>query len=61
MFSYANKAKLSEQDLREIFGKYKMLDFAAFEHKENAMKHATINDTGWVIRVKSKFLILIEK
>ena len=62
MFSYANKAKLSEYDLREIFGQYNILDFAAFDHKENAMKHATINDAWLGDQSKNQeFLILIEK
>ena len=62
LFSYANKAKLSEKDLREIFGAYQILDFAVFEHKENAMKHATIND-AWLgdQRKNQEFLILVEK
>ena len=62
MFSYANKAKLSERDLREIFGQYKILDFAAFDHKENAMRHATVNSDWLGDQGKNQeFLILIEK
>ncbi len=62
MFSYANKAKLSEQDLREIFSPYTLLDFAAFDHKENAMRHATVNSDWLGDQGKNKeFLILIEK
>ena len=62
MFSYANKAKLSERDLREIFGQYKLIDFAAFDHKENAMRHATVNSDWLGDQGKNQeFLILIEK
>lgn len=62
LFSYANKAKLSEKDLREIFGEYKILDFAAFDHKENAMKHSTINSEWLGDQSKNQeFLILVEK
>lgn len=62
LFSYANKAKLSEQDLRKIFGEYKIHEFAIFDHKENAMKHATIN-ADWLGDQKpnKEFLILVEK
>lgn len=62
MFSYANKAKLAERDLREIFGRYKILNFAAFDHKENAMRHATVNSDWLGDQGKNQeFLILIEK
>ena len=47
MFSYSNKGKLTEEDLREIFKPYTVLEFAAFDHKENAMRHSTIND-NWL-------------
>ena len=62
LFSYANKAKLSEHDLRTIFGQYRILDFAVFNHKENAMKHSTIN-SDWLGDQKKnqEFLVLIEK
>ena len=62
LFSYANKSKLSENDLRSIFEEYTILDFAAFDHKENAMKHSTIN-AAWLgdQRRNQEFLILIEK
>lgn len=62
LFSYANKAKLSERDLHAIFGAYRLLDFAVFDHKENAMKHSTIN-SDWLGDQKKnqEFLILIEK
>jgi adenine-specific DNA-methyltransferase len=62
LFSYANKAKLSESDLREIFGAYKILKFATFAHKEHAMKKSTINK-AWLgdQRKNQEFLILIDK
>ena len=43
LFSYGNKSKLSESDLRQIFNEYKVIEFAVFDHKENAMKTATTN------------------
>lgn len=62
LFSYANKGKLSEQDLRDIFAPYTILKFSAFDHKENAMKHSTINQE-WLGDQKrnQEFLILVEK
>ncbi len=62
LFSYANKGKLSEEDLRKIFAPYTLLKFAAFDHKENAMKHSTINQE-WLGDQKrnQEFLILVEK
>ncbi|MAD60722.1 MAG: DNA methyltransferase [Myxococcales bacterium] len=62
LFSYASKAKLSEQDLREIFQEYTILEFAAFAHKENAMKHATTNAEWLGDQSKNQeFLILVKK
>lgn len=62
LFSYANKGKLSERDLRDIFAPYKLLQFLAFDHKENAMKHATINQAWLGDQSRNQeFLILIEK
>ncbi len=62
LFSYANKGKLSEADLRKIFASYKVLDFCAFDHKENAMRHSTINE-AWLgdQGANQEFLILIDK
>ena len=62
MFSYANKAKLSEADLREIFSAYKILEFASFDYKEHAMKSATTNNE-WMgdSKQNQEFLILVEK
>ena len=62
LFSYANKGKLSETDLREIFGEYRLLKFLAFDHKENAMRHSTINQEWLGDQGRNQeFLILIEK
>jgi adenine-specific DNA-methyltransferase len=62
LFSYANKAKLSESDLREIFSEYKIIEFSKFNHKENAMKHSTINSKWLGDQNQNKeFLILVEK
>lgn len=62
LFSYGNKSKLSEADLRQIFNEYKILEFAVFDHKENAMKTATTNSEWLGDQTKyQEFLILIEK
>jgi adenine-specific DNA-methyltransferase len=62
LFSYANKAKLSEKDVRDIFGEYKLLKFLSFDHKENAMKHSTSNNEWLGDQNKNQeFLILVEK
>lgn len=62
LFSYANKAKLSENDLRDIFAQYRILEFRKFAHTENAMKHSTIN-SKWLgdQSLNQEFLILVEK
>ena len=62
LFSYANKAKLSEADLRTICKDYRILAFEQFDHKENAMKHSTINQ-AWLGDqcAYREFLILLEK
>ncbi len=62
LFSYGNKSKLSEADLREIFNEYKVLAFSIFDHKENAMKSATTNAEWLGDQTKyQEFLILVEK
>ena len=62
LFSYANKAKLSESDLRQIFEPYKIVMFSTFDHKEHAMKKSTINKAWLGDQSKNQeFLILIEK
>ena len=62
LFSYANKGKLAEEDLRTIFNEYNLLCFSAFEHKEHAMKHSRINSKWLGDQSKNQeFLILIEK
>lgn len=62
LFSYGNKSKLSEANLRQIFEEYKVLEFAIFDHKENAMKSATSNSEWLGDQSKyQEFLILIEK
>ena len=62
LFSYANKAKLSETDLRNICTEYKILAFERFLHKENAMKHSTINQEWLGDQCQNQeFLILLEK
>ena len=62
MFSYSNKSILSKSDLESIFGRYKMLAFDEFQHKENAMKHSTINNQ-WLgdQGTNKEFLILVQK
>ena len=62
LFSYANKAKLSESDLRQIFEPYKIVMFSTFDHKEHAMKKSTINKAWLGDQSKNQeFLILIDK
>ena len=62
LFSYGNKSKLSEADLRKVFNEYKIIEFAIFDHKENAMKTATTNSEWLGDQTKyQEFLILIEK
>ena len=62
LFSYGNKSKLSESDLRQIFNEYKVLEFAVFNHKENAMKSATTNSEWLGDQNKyQEFLVLVEK
>lgn len=62
MFSYSNKSILSKSDLESIFGRYKILAFDEFQHKENAMKHTTINNQ-WLgdQGTNKEFLILVQK
>tara|TARA_B100001287_G_scaffold266574_1_gene260673 strand:- start:1061 stop:2182 length:1122 start_codon:yes stop_codon:yes gene_type:complete len=62
MFSYSNKSILSKSDLESIFGRYKILAFDEFQHKENAMKHTTINNQWLGDQGENKeFLILVQK
>ncbi len=62
LFSYGNKSKLSEANLRQIFNAYTIKEFAVFDHKENAMKSATTNSAWLGDQSKyQEFLILIEK
>ena len=62
LFSYGNKSKLSEANLRQIFNPYTILEFAVFDHKENAMKTATTNSEWLGDQTKyQEFLVLIEK
>jgi len=62
MFSYSNKSILSKKDLERIFSPYKILAFEEFHHKENAMKHSTINNQ-WLgdMGVNKEFLVLVQK
>ena len=62
LFSYSNKGKLSEGDLRDIFSDYNLLKFSSFNHKENAMKTATTNEQWLGDQQKNQeYLILIDK
>ena len=62
LFSYANKAKLSEEDLQSICAEYNIIAFERFQHKENAMKHSTINQEWLGDQCENQeFLILLEK
>ena len=62
LFSYNNKGKLSPEALRELFSPYTTLAFLSFDHKEHAMKKATINEAWLGDQGRNQeFLILVEK
>ena len=62
LFSYNNKGKLSPQALQDLFSPYKTLAFLSFDHKEHAMKKATINEAWLGDQGRNQeFLILVEK
>ena len=51
-----------QEYITQIFEEYKVLEFAIFDHKENAMKTATTNSEWLGDQTKyQEFLILIEK
>lgn len=62
LFSYNNKGKLSPEALHSLFSPYKQLAFLSFDHKEHAMKKATINEAYLGDQGRNQeFLILVEK
>ena len=62
LFSYNNKGKLSPQALQDLFSPYNTLAFLSFDHKEHAMKKATINEAWLGDQGRNQeFLILVEK